>query len=238
MKVLFIALFIVVSTLQISAQITLLETTEANIVTYHPGHKYLLSHAARSFHNTLDFQKKLWNYEPTEKISVFIEDFGDFGNGGATSVPRNFISFGISPFSYAFETSPAGERVFATLNHEMVHVAALDNSTKQDRFFQKIFSGKVEPTSEHPISLFYAYLTSPRYFAPRWYHEGIAAYMETWMGGGVGLGLGNWDEMNFRTKVADNAKIYTAKGLSTAGTTTDFQGMSNADLYGTRFMGY
>ncbi|MEQ8240749.1 MAG: hypothetical protein RIA69_16135 [Cyclobacteriaceae bacterium] len=238
MKVLFITLFLLVSTLQISAQITLLETTEANIVTYHPGHKYLLNHAARSFHNTLDFQKKLWGYEPTEKISVFIEDFGDFGNGGATSVPRNFISFGISPFSYAFETSPAGERVFATLNHEMVHVAALDNSTQRDRFFQKVFFGKVEPTSEHPISLLYAYLTSPRYYAPRWYHEGIAAYMETWMGGGVGLGLGNWDEMNFRTKVADNEIIYTAKGISTAGTTTDFQGMSNAYLYGARFMGY
>lgn len=233
-----LAIFLLLVSFSSTAQITLLETTEANIVSYHPGHQYLLGHAARSFHNTLIFQKALWGYTPSEKISVFIEDFGDFGNGGATSVPRNFISFGISPFSYAYETSPAGERVFATLNHEMVHVAALDNSTKRDRFFQSVFGGKVQPTSEHPVSLLYAYLTTPRYYAPRWYHEGIAAYMETWMSGGTGLALGNWDEMSFRAKVADNDRIYSAKGLSAAGTTTDFQGMSNAYLYGTRFMGY
>ena len=135
-------------------------------------HKQYLDHAARCFHNTLNFQKSLFGYTPSEKISVFIEDFGDFGNGGATSVPRNFISMGISPYSYAFETSPAGERIFATLNHEVVHVVALDNSTKADRFFQGMFMGKVQPNKEHPITLFYGLLTTPRYFAPRWYHEG------------------------------------------------------------------
>lgn len=220
------------------SQISLIETTEANIVTYHPGHKYLLNHAVRCFHNALDFQKSLFGYTPSEKISVFITDFGDFGNGGATSVPKNFISIGISPFSYAFETSPAGERIFATLNHEVVHVVALDNSTKADRFYQGLFMGKVKPDKEHPITLLYGYLTTPRYFAPRWYHEGIAAYMETWMGGGRGLALGSWDEMNFRTKIIEEAPIYSAKGLESEGTTTDFQGMSNAYLYGTRFMGY
>jgi len=121
------------------SQISLIETTEGAIVSYHPGHKQYLDHAARCFHNTLKFQKSLFGYTPSEKISVFIEDFGDFGNGGATSVPKNFISMGISPFSYAFETSPAGERFFATLNHEVVHVVALDNSTKADRFYRGMF---------------------------------------------------------------------------------------------------
>lgn len=220
------------------SQISLIETTQGAIVSYHPGHKQYLDHVARCFHNTLNFQKSLFGYTPSEKISVFIEDFGDFGNGGATSVPKNFISMGISPYSYAFETSPAGERFFATLNHEVVHVVALDNSTKADRFYQGMFMGKVQPNKEHPVSLFYGLLTTPRYFAPRWYHEGIAAYMETWMGGGRGLAMGSWDEMNFRTKVFEQAPIYSAKGLESEGTTTDFQGMSNAYLYGTRFMGY
>ena len=74
--------------------------------------------------------------DPTDRL---IQDFGDYGNGGATAIPRNAISMGLSPFSYTFETSPAGERVFSMMNHELVHVIALDNSTKSDRFYHKLF---------------------------------------------------------------------------------------------------
>ena len=75
----------------------------------------------------MEFHKKLFDYTPSEKITVLIQDFGDYGNGGATAIPVNAISMGLAPFSYAFETSPAGERVFSMMNHELVHVVALDN---------------------------------------------------------------------------------------------------------------
>ena len=80
-------------------------------------------------------------------------------------------------------------------------MAALDNTNKKDRFFQKVFAGKVIPSEEHPFSIFYSFLTIPRQYAPRWYHEGIASYVDTWMSGGIGEALGNYDEMFFRTKV-------------------------------------
>ncbi|HZV44869.1 MAG TPA: hypothetical protein VFF90_10345, partial [Saprospiraceae bacterium] len=92
------------------------------LVTYDFGHKYILAHAGRCFHNALAFHEKLFDYTPTQKVSVLIQDFGDFGNAGATAVPNNAISMGLSPFSYAFETSPAGERIFTMMNHELVHV--------------------------------------------------------------------------------------------------------------------
>jgi len=221
-----------------NAQLNMFETDQLRLVTYDFGHKYILPHASRSFLNALKFHEHLFNYKPSGKITVLIQDFGDYGNGGATAVPRNAISIGLSPFSYTFETSPAGERMFTMMNHELVHVVALDNSTRQDRFFRKLFFGKVMPTKEQPISSFYSYLTSPRRYSPRWYHEGIASYVETWMGGGVGLALGSYDEMVFRTRVLENAHIYSAQGLEAEGTTTDFQGKSNSYLYGTRFMGY
>jgi hypothetical protein len=216
----------------------MITTDEMSLVTYDYGHRYILPHATRCFHRALAFHKTLFDYTPTEKISVLIQDFGDYGNAGATAVPRNAISMGLSPFSYAFETSPAGERVFSMMNHELVHVVALDNATKTDRFYQGMFFGKVDPSPEHPESMIYSYLTSPRRYSPRWYHEGIASYVETWMSGGVGLAMGSYDEMVFRTRVLENARIYSAQGLESAGVTSDFQGRSNSYLYGTRFMGY
>ncbi len=220
------------------AQLNMIETEDMSLVTYDFGHKYILPHAGRCFHNALEFHRKLFDYEPSERITVLIQDFGDYGNGGATAVPVNAVSMGLSPFSYAFETSPAGERVFSLMNHELVHVVALDNSTRADRFFHKLFFGKVHVSNDQPLSMFYSYLTSPRRYSPRWYHEGIASYVETWMSGGVGLALGNYDEMVFRTRVLEDARIYSAQGLESEGTTTDFQGKSNSYLYGTRFMGY
>ena len=192
----------------------------------------------RCAHNALNFHRDLFEYEPREKISVFIQDFGDYGNGGATSIPVNFVSTCISPMNYAFESSVAGERVFAIMNHELVHIAALDAASSSDVFYQKFFGGKVLNTSDHPISMFYSYLTSPRYYSPRWLHEGIAVFVETWMSGGVGNALGNYDEMFFRTRVLENSRIYTAQGLESEGTTADFMSKANSYYYGTRFMSY
>lgn len=233
----YLAILILLSS-KVCAQLNMIETKDMRLVTYDFGHQYILPHAGRCFHNALDFHRKLFDYQPSEKITVLIQDFGDFGNGGATAIPKNAISMGLSPFSYTFETSPAGERVFSMMNHELVHVVALDNSTRKDRFYHKLFFGKVMPTKENPVSSFYSFLTTPRRYSPRWYHEGIASYVETWMSGGVGLALGSYDEMVFRTRVLENVHIYSAQGLESEGTTTDFQGKSNSYLYGTRFMGY
>lgn len=216
----------------------MIETEDMKLVTYDFGHKYILSHAGRCFHQALQFHKKLFSYTPSEKISLLIQDFGDYGNAGATAVPRNAISMGLSPFSYAFETSPAGERVFTMMNHELVHVVALDNAAPTDRFFRGLFLGKVETSPGDPVSMFYSYLTAPRKYSARWYHEGIASYVETWMSGGLGLALGSYDEMVFRTRVLEGARIYSAQGLESEGVTSDFQGRTNSYLYGTRFMGY
>jgi hypothetical protein len=105
-----------------------------------------------------------------------------------------------------------------------------------DRRFRELFFGKVLPTSGDPISMLYSSLTSPRHYSTRWFHEGIATFMETWMAGGLGRALGGYDEMAFRTMVRDDAYIYDVVGLESEGTTIDFQTGANSYLYGTRFM--
>src|SRR5207247_1237548 len=93
-------------------------------------------------------------------------------------------------------------------------------------------------TDEHPESMLYEYLTIPRRSSPRWFHEGIAVFCETWMSGGYGRAQGPWDEMVFRSMVRDSSHFWDPLGLESEGTRVDFQAGVNSYLYGTRFMDY
>lgn len=220
------------------SQLSSLETKNLRLISYDRSHAFVVPHLARCFENAFRFHSKLFSYTPTEEVTLLLQDFGDYGNGGATAVPFNLISVGISPFHYAYETSPANERMNALMNHELVHIVALDRASESDRLFQSLFSGKIVPTRENPLSMLYSYLTTPRRYSPRWYHEGIASFLETWMDGGIGRALGAYDEMVFRTMVRDSAYIYDYVGLESEGTTIDFQVKANSYLYGTRFMNF
>ena len=85
-------------------------------------------------------------------------------------------------------------------------------------------SARCSPQSQHPESLLYSYLTVPRFTAPRWYLEGGAVFMETWMGGGLGRAQGGYDEMVFRAMVRDDAHFYDPLGLVSRGIRSRFPG--------------
>ncbi len=206
------------------------------VLYYSPAHEYLVTHLIRSYENALQFQNRLFQYTPKEKLSVLIEDFGDYGHGGAGTLPANFITIGIEPLSYTYETLPANERMTWIMNHESTHIVMMENPNSVDLRWRRVFFGKVSPNENEPLSMLYSTLSSPRFYATRWYHEGIAAFMETWMAGGLGRAMGGYDEMVFRTMVADDTYIYDVVGLESEGTSIDFQTGVNSYLYGTRFM--
>ena len=141
----------------------------------------------------------------------------------------------VAPLSRAFETSPASERMYSTMNHELIHVVQSDIASDEDRRWRAFFLGKVRARSENPESLLYSYLTIPRFTAPRWYLEGGAVFFETWMGGGLGRAQAGYDEMVFRAMVRDDAHFYDPLGLASRGSRVDFQTGVNAYLYGGRF---
>jgi hypothetical protein len=211
-------------------------TQHIEVLYYSPAHEYLVTHLIRSYENALQFQQRLFRYTPSDRLTVLIDDFADPGHGGAGTVPRNFIGIGIAPYDYTYETIPANERITWIINHESTHIVMLDEANATDRRWRRIFFGKVVPNAEDPESMLYGWLTTPRRYAPRWYHEGIATFMETWMAGGLGRALGGWDEMVFRGMVRDDAYIYDVVGLESEGTAIDFQTGANSYLYGTRFM--
>jgi hypothetical protein len=211
-------------------------SAHVEILYYSPAHEYLVTHLIRSYENALNFERNLFHFTPSQKLTVLLEDFGDYGHGAAGTVPSNFIDVGIAPFSYTYETLPANERMTWIMNHESIHIVMGDNANSADRRFRSLFFGKVAPTDEDPVSILYSSFTSPRHYSTRWFHEGIATFMETWMAGGLGRAMGGWDEMVFRTMVRDDAYIYDVVGLESEGTSADFQTGANSYLYGTRFM--
>ena len=214
------------------------ETANLTLVYIAPTQSFIVPHVGRSFENAFAFHQKLFDFKPREKIAVLITDFSDAGNASADAVPYDFVSLRIAPMNFAFETFTASERMSYLMNHELVHVVTLDRAAPRDRMFRNLFSGKVAPIAEHPESIGYMFLTTPRRAAPRWYLEGIAVFLDTWMAGGIGRAQGPYDEMVFRSMVLDGSRFYDPLGLAAELTKTDFQVEANSYLYGTRFMNY
>ena len=220
------------------AQLTSVETADLNLVYLEPVQSFLAPHVGRSFQNALRFHTKLFDYKPKEKITVLLTDFSDLGNAAADAVPRDRVMLRVAPLNFTFETFTSSERMSYLMNHELVHVVTSDQAATRDRVFRSLFRGKVAPTADHPESIPYFYLTNPRRATPRWYAEGIAVFLDTWMAGGLGRAQGPYDEMVFRSMTLDGSRFYDPLGLSSELTKTDFQLEANSYLYGTRFMNY
>ena len=215
-----------------------LKTADLSLLYFDPAQTYLTPYVARTFEHSMAFQRKLFGWTPWDRTTVLLKDFSDYGNAAARASPNNAILLDVAPIPQTFETFSPGERFFTLLNHEPVHVATMDVWNETDAHWRRLFHGKPMPVEDHPESILYNFLATPRVNTPRWYLEGSAVFMETWMAGGFGRAQGGYDEMVFRAKVRDNATFYSPLGLEAEGTAIDFQVGVNDYLYGTRFFSY
>ncbi len=220
-----------------SFELDSLETRDMRVV-YDSSEAYLVPHVARSFENSLAFHRKTFDWTPWDRNTIVLNDFSDYGNAGASASPANGVSVFIAPDTLTLETSPGNERIFMLANHELTHVATMDGWNQRDARWRAFLGGKPRASDEHPETMLYNYLTVPRLSVPRWYLEGSAVFMETWMSGGFGRAQGAYDEMVFRAMVRDDAHFYDPLGLESVGGASDFQTMTSAYLYGTRFFSY
>ncbi|MBC7770590.1 MAG: hypothetical protein H7124_17550 [Phycisphaerales bacterium] len=215
-----------------------IETEDLRLLYFDPSETYLTPYVGRSFENALAYQRRMFNWEPWDQVTLLLKDFSDYGNAAARSSPNNALLIDIAPLSLTYETFSPGERFYTLTNHEVTHVALMDVWNERDAFWRRAFGGKPMPVQEHPESILYNYLTTPRVNVPRWYLEGSAVFMETWMAGGFGRAQGAYDEMVFRSMVRDDAHFYSPVGLESEGIFVDFQVGVNDYLYGTRFFSY
>ncbi len=221
-----------------AADLKSVETQELRIVYHDPPESYLVPQATQGFLSALATHERLFDYVPDGRISVALRDFSDFANAGASAAPRNRVFVEIAPSNDPYETVTASDRFVWTPRHELTHIVVNDRASPADARWRHLFRGKVAVDAAHPETLLYSYLTVPRQTSPRWFQEGSAVFMETWLGGGVGRAQGGYDEMVFRAMVRDHARFYDPLGLVSKGTEIDFQTGANAYLYGTRFMDY
>ena len=68
----------------------------------------------------------------------------------ANTVPRNCINLGLSPMNFTYETLPAIDRYYWLANHEVAHLATMDQAAGGDLAWRKFFAGKVAPNAEDP----------------------------------------------------------------------------------------
>jgi len=145
-------LLVLIAATPAGAQLTRPDLDDVEIVYVGGQQDYLVPHAARTFLNSLRFHEKLFDWTPTERISVLLLDFEDSGNASATSVPRNSLMVQVAPLSFAFETIAGNDRMNIIMNHELVHVVTMDQAARSDRLWRGLFGGKVLPVPEQVFS--------------------------------------------------------------------------------------
>ena len=104
-----------------AAQIHSLRTHDLRLLYLDDAHAYIVPHLARCFENAMDFHHKMFDYYPSDVVTILMEDFNDYGHGGTSSMPWNSLDIGMEPFDYEYDTQPANERMNWLMNHELMY---------------------------------------------------------------------------------------------------------------------
>ncbi len=214
------------------------KANDATICFFDKSQSQYIPHIMRKYETGKALHKQIWGSIPSQSPFMMFTDWDDDGNAGVTAIPHTIIQIGVAPLNTSYFVSSSNERFDHLFKHEYTHVVMTDKSNSADARWRNFTGNKVVVNSDYPISALWSYLDTPRWYAPRWYQEGIACFMETWLGDGAGRALGGYDETYFRTQIMDGKDLFSIVGLETEGSTSDFQQGTTSYLYGTRFINY
>lgn len=165
----FITLFVLCSSLHVSAQVdpstnwsTLTDTHAVWI--YDSRHKELAYQYAKNFRRLFPYLRSMFQEFP-DKTTFVIVDQTDMPNGSATVFPYPLVTiFPVIPIP----NSPIGETddsLFEILAHEYTHILNLHPVHGMMRPLSWVFGSIIRPNS----------------YLPRWYAEGLAVYTESYL---------------------------------------------------------
>ena len=77
-----------------------IETDDFRLLYLDPFQTYLTPHVARTFENSLDFQRRIFDWVPYDKSTLLLIDLADYGNAGAGASPSNGLTIYIAPPSH------------------------------------------------------------------------------------------------------------------------------------------
>jgi len=204
---------------------------------YRESHAHLANHILSSAENSLKRLIPIFDYNPKEKIIINTYDVSDYGFGATTNVPQNYIRLEIESFEPGYEAVPYNERIQWLLSHELVHIVVNDEASDMETVIRDLFR-KVPPEKTQPFTTIYSVLGNFTRYTPRWYQEGIAVFMETWLSGGYGRTLGSFDEMYFRSLILEGKKFPSHWDIETIFSHNSIFLENIFYFYGTRFVSY
>jgi Tol biopolymer transport system component len=129
-----------------------------------PEEREFAERSARAAERAYRLVTRYLNWQPRGRVSVLLTDQGDAANGGASSVPYNFIYAYGAPPDGLDELSDFDDFVKLLITHEFTHVAHLDTMLSWCPRLINSVLGKI-----------YA----PNLSQPTWIIEGLAVLMET-----------------------------------------------------------
>ncbi|MFC2094453.1 TolB family protein, partial [Bacteroidota bacterium] len=204
---------------------------------YRESHAHLANHILSCAENSLKRLIPIFDYSPKDKIIINTYDASDYGFGATTNVPQNYIRLEIESFEPGYEAIPYNERIQWLLSHELVHIVVNDEESDLETAVRDLFR-KVPPEKSQPFTTIYSVLGNFTRFTPRWYQEGIAVFMETWLSGGYGRTLGSFDEMYFRSLILEGKKFPSHWDIETILSHNSIFLENIFYFYGTRFASY
>ena len=175
--------------------------TDATVCFFAKNERQYIPQMMRKFQTAKRLHHQIWGDLPTQSPFIMVTDWEDDGNGGVSALPYTFINVCMAPLNMSQFISPSTERYDHLFKHEYTHVVMTDKANKRDRWWRKLNGNKIVRNSEFPLSAVWSYLDVPRWYSPRWFHEGIACFLETWLTNGTGRALGGYDETYFRTQI-------------------------------------
>ena len=192
-----------------------IETKDLRMLYFDPTETYLTPYVGRSFENSLAFQKRTVRLEAVGTDDASAEGLLRLRQCGCTRLAeRGRYSSTSRRCRQTFETFSAGRALLH--HHEPRDGACRDHGrVEQRRRVLATCASRQADGASRSIRNRSSTTTSatPRVNVPRWYLEGSAVFMETWMAGGFGRAQGGYDEMVFRAMVRDNAHFYSPLGL-------------------------
>ena len=93
---------------------------------FYPEEREFAERSARAAERAYRLITRYLNWEPKGRVSVLLTDQGDAANGGASSVPYNFIYAYGAPPDGMDELSDFDDFVKLLITHEFTHVVHLD----------------------------------------------------------------------------------------------------------------
>ena len=208
--------------------------TEHFEIVYRPRFEWAVKEIAMEAESSYSKLNSVFDSFPKKRITLHVVDSADGPINQTLTAPQPFIRVWVAPPSDAngYGHLKLSNRFRLLIAHELVHMAMGSWHDQSGNVF-----GQVRSTVNEPMTFPFALLTQSKRFAPLWFHEGAAVFLETWLTDGQGRIMGNLDEAYFRTHALHNSETPDWRTVD-ARTVDEAYNINGSYFYGARFMAW